>query len=423
MVDRARSLALDVLRRVATEGAFAGTVLRGALPADADERDRGLVTELVYGVLRRRAQLDKSLSRGGKRLKDVDPRLHDVLRLGAYQLMFLERVPDHAAVSTSVELARGRGGERAAGLVNALLRRIAERTPDDRHVAPADRARDPVQHVADVGSLPRVIAELWIAALGLDRAARAAAASLERAPLVLRTNLRRGTRDALVDALEGASPGHHPLAVHLPDKLGRLPAELAPVADGRATPQDEGSMAVIDLLDPQPGERVLDLCAAPGGKTTAIAERIGDGGKVVAYDRAIEKLPGIARSAARLGLAQVEVSEVPPEGHFDRVLVDAPCSGLGTLRRHPEIRWRFRADDLTRLTRIQGDVLARGASAVRPGGVLVYSVCTTTHAEGPAQLEAQADALAGFRLVEQRFTEPSEPGAPDGFFMARLERR
>lgn len=180
------------------------------------------------------------------------------------------------------------------------------------------------------------MAEILAADLGVPGALSFAVASLERAPLVLRANPLKTTAAALAEETEG-TVGAHPLAVHLPDRLGAVPADLLAVVEGRATPQDEASMRVLDLLAPEPGESILDVCAAPGGKTTAIAERLQDRGQVLAYDRAIEKLPGVRESAARLGLHIVETIEVlpPRDQRFDRVLVDAPCSGLGTLRRHP----------------------------------------------------------------------------------------
>lgn len=405
-----------------TQGAFAGATLRATFDREAlDERDRGLATELVYGVLRRRAQLDRAISKQGKRLKDLDPKLHDVLRLAAYQLLFLERVPDHAVVDAAVDQARARRGERAAGQANAILRKLAALPPEERVPTPPPIERDPIAHVAEAGSLPRVIAELLVEDLGAAEAARFALASLERAPLVLRANLLRSTRDALA-AEVGGTPGEHPLAVHLPAKSGGLPADLLAVAEGRATPQDEASMQVVSLLAPEPGERVLDVCAAPGGKTTASAERMKNQGAVVAHDRDPKKLGDVRESARRLGLSIIETVEAlpSPEGApFDRVLVDAPCSGLGTLRRHPEIRWRFKIEDLDRLVRVQRSVLAEGARRVRPGGVLVYSVCTVTRREGPDQLAA----LEGFGVLETIAPRPDQPGAPDGFFAAKLRRR
>ncbi len=420
----ARSLALDALRRVFTQGAFASAVLRSAFSAAPGlaPADRGLATELVYGVLRRRGQLDRALGRAAdKRLKDLDPKLHDVLRLGAYQLIFLDRVPAHAAVDAAVEQAKRRGGPRAAGQANAILRKLAALPPAERLPAPTPLARDAVRHVVEAGGLPQPLAELLVRDLGPAPAAAFALASLEPAPLTLRANLLRTTRAALRDEV-GGQDGAGPLAVRLPSGAGVLPAELPAVVEGRATPQDEASMRVVELLDPAPGEAILDVCAAPGGKTTYIAERLQDRGRVVAHDRLPDRLAMVGRSAARLGLGIVELAEVLPfeDERFDRVLVDAPCSGLGTLRRHPEIRWRFSPGDLESLTRTQREVLEEGARRVRPGGVLVYSVCTVTRAEAEAHLGALE---AEFEVETLLRTSPADEGAPDGFFAARMRRR
>jgi 16S rRNA (cytosine967-C5)-methyltransferase len=422
VADSARDVALEVLRRVFTQGAFAGAALRAELDKrrELDDRDRGLATELVYGVLRRRAQLDRAIGALGKRLKDLDPKLHDLLRLSAYQLLFLDRIPEHAAVDTAVEQARGRRGERGAAQANAILRKLAAIPRADRLPKPPPIERDPVAHVAEIGSLPRSIAAILVADLGVEGARDFALASLERAPLVLRANPLRTTKTALIEEV-GGTPGAHDRSVVLPEKLGALPADLLSVEEGRATPQDEGSMRVIDLLAPEPGDRVLDVCAAPGGKTTDIAERMSDRGKVIAHDRSPEKLDQVRKTAKRLGLSSVEIAAVlpsPGETPFDRVLVDAPCSGLGTLRRHPEIRWRFREEDLERLVQIQRSVLAEGAARVRPGGILVYSVCTVTAREGIDRIRA----LEGFEVQDVLRTSPDQPGAPDGFFAARLLR-
>lgn len=418
----ARDIALDVLRRVFTQGAFASTVLRSAFDREGGiaQAERALATELVYGVLRRRGQLDRALGRTQKRLKDLDPRLHDVLRLGAYQIMFLDRVPVHAAVSEAVEQAKGRLGPRGGGQVNAILRRLAETPPDQRMPPPADLEHEPVRAVAEAGSLPQPLAELLIRDLGKEEALAFALASLEQGPLTLRANRLRTTRDAIV-AEVGGEPGRNPFAVRLRPRAGMLPADLTCVQEGRATPQDEASMQVVELLDPQRGERVLDVCAAPGGKTTHIAERMGDEGRIVAHDRLPDRLARVDALAKRLGLGSIAIADLLPpieDAPFDRVLVDAPCSGLGTLRRHPEIRWRFQADQLDGLRTVQRRVLLEGARRVRIGGTLVYAVCTVTKLEG----EAQVAELDGFEPIEVLRTGPHQPGAPDGFFAAKLVR-
>ncbi len=417
----ARQVALDVIRRVFTQSAYASAALRQALEEHPlTEDDRALATELVYGVVRHRGHLDRALTRAaGKRLKDLDPKLHDVLRLAAYQIIYLDRVPDHAAVDQAVEQAKKRRGQPGGRQTNAILRKLVETPLQERLPLPPTLATDPVRAVAEEAGLPQTIARLLIDDLGPEEALAFGKASLEPVALALRVNRRRATREAIVEEVEG-SPGTLPWSVHLPG--GRLPADLPCVREGRATPQDEAAMRVAELVGAEPGERIFDICAAPGGKTTYMAEAMNDDGVIQAYDRLPGRRAMIRHSAERLGLRCIEVIDVLPadEETFDRVLVDAPCSGLGTLRRHPEIRWKLKPEDLESLTRTQAEVLQQGAERVRPGGVLVYSVCTVTRAESEDQVDALFDR---FDLEESFRTGPHQPGRPDGFFAARLRKR
>jgi 16S rRNA (cytosine967-C5)-methyltransferase len=418
----ARDLALEVLRRVFTQGSFASAALRSAFDRarDLPQNDRALATELVYGVLRRRGHLDRALTRMGKRLKDLDPRIHDILRLGAYQIIFLDRIPAHAAVSEAVDQAKHRAGPKAGGQVNAILRKLSTTSPEERIGPLPDRKREPARHVSEAGSIPLPLAEVLVADLGFDAALAFVIASLEIAPLTLRANRLKTTREALAEEV-GGTPGGNAWSVRLPAKAGGLPADLLAVVEGRATPQDEASMSVVELLDPQEGEKILDVCAAPGGKTTHAAEVMRDRGRIVAHDRLPERLARVAEQAKRLELSSIEtVPILPPiDELFDRVLVDAPCTGLGTLRRHPEIRWRCTKDQILELAKIQSEVLKEGAARVKPGGTLVYAVCTVTKAEG----EAHLSELEGFDVAELVRTSPEQTGAPDGFFAAKLIRR
>ena len=430
-ISPARQISLDVLHRVFTQGAFASAALRAEIKKTqgVSDQDKRLATDMVYGVLRLRNQLDKSIIKAAKlnrkkrirRFKDLDPKLHDVLRLAAYQIIFLDRVPDHAVVQEAVEQAKGRRGKPGASQTNGILRSLVD-TPKEQQLAVApELEKDPIAHISHAGSVSRAIAEIWIRDLGAEAARDLAIDCLQRAPLVLRANAMINTRNELLEKIEG-STGHHPLAIHLPARTGQLPAELECVREGQATVQDEASMHIIDLLDPQPEERILDVCAAPGGKTTAIAERMNDEGTVIAHDRTPEKLRNIENNAARLKLKSIAIAPVLPdlsEATFDRVLVDAPCSGLGTLRRHPEIRWRFRADDLTALTRTQTKVLQAGLDRLKPGGTLVYSVCTNTKAEA----EEILNKVEGFEITESIRYTPRDPGAPDAFFAAKLVKK
>jgi 16S rRNA (cytosine967-C5)-methyltransferase len=444
----ARALAWRVLDRVESSGAFADLALRAALDQSAlDARDRGFATELVYGTLRWRGRLDFLLSAVLDRpLERLEPRLRSVLRLGAYQLAFCDRVPDSAAVSESVRLARAIGLERATGLVNATLRRLARERCS--LAAPALDA-DPVAHLVHALSIPRWLAERWVAAHGAGEAAALAAASNAAPPHTVRANRRRGSRDALLAELRDRFPDAISCRF-APDGivLGRRGDASADPAfrDGRMTLQDEASQLVVELLDPQPGERILDACAAPGTKTTAIAERVGPDGCVVAIDRNPRRLGLVARDAARLGLDNVRTLagdaarpriEGLDDAPFDRILVDAPCSGLGALRRNPDARWRVQPAAIPELAALQRAIATALLPRLRPGGTLAYSTCTLTPEENedvitsllahdpalrrvrPAALPDSVRPLLGADAALRCWPHRHDT---DGFFAARLER-
>lgn len=446
--DDARALALRVLERVEESGAYADLALHAALARSRlDPRDRAFATELAYGTLRWRGRLDFLLAQvTGRPLARLEHRIVQVLRLGAYQLVFCDRVPDAAAVSESVRLAHTAGMGRAAGLVNAALRRLARER--DAIALPA-LADDPLAHLVHTLSFPRWIAERWITAFGAEEAAALANASNATPPRTLRANRRRISRDSLLAELRE----RFPLAAacrFAPDgvTLGRRgdPGDDPAFQEGRMTVQDEASQLVVELLDPQPGERVLDACAAPGAKATAIAERVGDAGQVVALDRNERRLGLVARDAARLGLDNLRVlladaSAAEIEGldgaPFDRILVDAPCSGLGALRRNPDARWRVQPEAIAQLAAVQGAILGAVAKRLRPGGTLVYSTCTLCPEENDdvvkgllasvpelrraseATIPASLRSLVGPDAVLRCWPQHHDT---DGFFAARIER-
>ncbi|MEM1024570.1 MAG: transcription antitermination factor NusB [Myxococcota bacterium] len=413
----ARDVALEVLRRVDADAAFASTVLRAELQRrKASPADAGLATEIVYGLLRKRSFVDAALAHvSGRRIKDIDRRLIDILRIGAYQLMELDRIPDHAAVDLAVRQAKRRKAH--GGFVNAVLRKLARTPAEERLPKGPDPDAPAERQVSFHGGVPLALAKQLVDDLGPEEALAFARASLASAPLTLRVHPR--AEPTAIAAEVGGAIGELPYAVHLPG--GGLPADLDCVRRGDASPQDEAAMRVVELLAPEPGETILDLCAAPGGKTTHIAERLAGRGRVLAYDRLPRRLARVAENAARLRLDEVETIDVLPAEteRFDRVLVDAPCSGLGTLRRHPELRWKFDPNGLAELTRTQDLVLGQGLARLGPGGVLVYSVCTITKAEGENRL---AHLGPDFEVEHSLRTGPHESGAPDGFFMARIRR-
>ena len=434
----ARTCAYVVLRRVFEQDAWADRALHGeARRLGLDARERALATRLSYGAVQRVATLDHVIGRlAGRSAAKLDAPVLAALRLGVLQLAFLDRIPAHAAVTESVELAKA-DAPRAAGFVNAVLRRAASESRAYVATLP-DRTPD---EAALRHSHPRWIARLWFDALGAETARALLAAGNEPAEAALRANTLRTDVAALTARLPVPS---HP-APDLPEGIvldGPLDAFETPEwQQGHFMPQSRAAMLVARLLDPQPGETLLDLCAAPGGKTTHLAALQGDRGRIVAVERHAGRAQALRLTAERMGATSVEVrvgdASAPqePEG-YDRVLVDPPCSDLGTLAARPDARWR-KAGRPPELALAQAAILAAGAHALRPGGVLVYSTCTISPVENERVVEAflaarrdfEADDLGAvvpsFRhMTSPRFlqTLPSRDRT-DGFFVARLRRR
>ena len=423
-----RALALEALARVES-GGYSNLVLPALLrDSGLDGRDRALATDLVYGTLRRQGQADFLLERVSHRaLPELDPPVRAALRLGAYQL--LAGVAAHAAVGATVGALSAPpsppAARWAAPFVNAVLRRVADLGPDWPWPAGEDAGA-----VAVRTSHPRWIVELLRRDLGSDAGAVLAAAN-EPPAVTLRPNPLRTTADGLGAELAAGGVEVEPgrlvptaLLVRGVGDLARLPA----VADGRATPQDQASQAVAAALGARPGERILDLAAAPGGKATGLAEVMGDDGLVAAVDLRPGRAARVRDAAVRLGLRSVQVLSAdgrrlplrPPRsadqpsagdpGRFDRVLLDAPCSGLGVLRRRPEARWRLQPAAIDRAAGLQRELLTAAVARVRPGGLVAYSVCTLTREE---TLEIDAWAAAAFPGLAA-VDGPGPPWRPHG---------
>lgn len=439
----ARELAVGILTRVEERDAYADILLESALRAEGlEERERALLTQLVYGTLRWRGALDWRLERGLRAgLAGTEPQLRNLLRVALYQLAFLSRVPDYAAVNEAVTLAKRIGGAKKAALVNAVLRAILR--DEDRFALP-DRERDETAYLAVRWSHPEWLVRMWRDYIGQAELEPLLEANNEEAPLVVRVNRLKASREAVLERLGGlGSPTRYaPQGVRLRGiaRIGELPGFSA----GLYQVQGEASQLVGFLLDPKPGERVLDACAAPGGKATHLAELMGDSGEVVAADiseRGLEKLRGSAR---RLGLKAVravrhDMTEPLPATwrlRYDRVLVDAPCSGLGTLRSHPEVKWRRSPADIARLAELQKKMLREAVGALKPGGVLVYATCTLSRAENESVVEALLEegrllleGAAPFLPAAARsmvrggyfFSLPHRHDT-DGFFAARMRK-
>lgn len=452
----ARAVALAVLGQLEDEQAFLQPALQAtATRAALDPRDRGLALELVMGVERWRLRLDHALEPHVTRgLAHTDPLARRILRLAAYQLLYLDRIPARAAVHSAVDLARAAHGEGVARFVNGVLRGLT------RDLAALPEGDAP-EAISIRHSQPLWLVARWHAAHGPAHATALAEAHNRPAPLTLRVAGDAPDRDALADRLraEGATvraTRYSPDGLHLEDHPA--PFEGESFRDGWWQAQDEASQLVIHLLDAQPGDRIWDVCAAPGGKTRAIARQMGHG-FLLATDLnplKAERLGRLLRQHAHVSVrthdaqqplpagalaASEATTEAAPlsaaDGGFDRVLVDAPCTGLGVMRRHPELKWRRTEADLHARTELQRRILATAADAVRPGGLLVYSVCSDTPEEGPEQIDAFLAARPDYvldpppegavdwsPLTDGRGClrlDPHTHGA-DGFFAARLRR-
>jgi 16S rRNA (cytosine967-C5)-methyltransferase len=401
-VTTARSVAVEVVRRVTDEEAYSTRVLPALLERSRlDARDRSLATELALGTLRHLPALDRAIGlRASRPLGRMSPGARAALRLGAYQLLFM-RIPSHAAVSASVDLAT----PRERGFVNAILRKLADDPP-----AAATGSTDEAISTR-TGMAPWAVKELRLL-LGDDEAEVAAEAFGERGLLSLRVNTCVTSVDAFVRGLRAS--GHTPRPAQLyPDCVlldGGDPARLRGFAQGWFAVQDQASAFVVHALDPQPGDRVLDVCASPGGKAAHARCLVGETGCVVAGDVRPERAALVRSTAERLHVAVLVVAQDGTRpaiaGTFDRVLVDAPCSGMGSARRRPELLWRPRRADLSSLARLQVAIASAAADRLRPGGRLVYSVCTFPRAE----TDAACDALVKHRPE----LEPVAIDGPDG---------
>jgi 16S rRNA (cytosine967-C5)-methyltransferase len=453
-VSPARALAYAVVRATFEEDAFTERAFR----AEADRlglsgRDRAQAQRLAYGAVQRRGTSDVAIERlAGRSTRLLDPPVLAALRLGLYELLFADATPDHATVDQAVELVKTAGASHASGFVNAILRRAARERPQLVETLLGDDSTPAAAAVAD--SAPRWLAEMWWRELGEASARSALAACNERIEVAMRVNPLRARREEMLARLREEGVEAHPAEADWPlaapemlvidGRIGESVSEA--IAAGGLTPQSRGSAAVVEALDPQEGEHVLDLCAGPGIKTGQIATRMGDRGEVISVELDPTRAGEVAAQARRLGLRSVTVieadaTEAGMAAGFDRVLLDAPCSDLGTLASRPDARWRKSPQTIERLVAVQDELLRHAAAVLRPGGTLVYSTCTISRRENEERVAAllrtsaegevpplQLDDL-GARA--SRLAAPAEPRClqlrPDrdrttGFFIARLTR-
>jgi 16S rRNA (cytosine967-C5)-methyltransferase len=454
LIAPARALAFETVRATFEQDAHTERFFRDAAGRrDLPGRERAQAQRLAFGAVQRRGTADAAIERLAERsLRSLDPPVLAALRVGFYELLFADATPDHAAVGQAVELAKGAGAAHAAGLVNAVLRRAARERVQLSESLLGDDSTPERASVAH--SAPLWLARMWWEELGAEGARSLLAACNQPSELGLRVNTLRTSRDAALAGLReagieaGAAGGAWPLAapegIVASGRTGSTVPDL--VAAGELTPQSRGSAAVVEVLDPRPGEQVLDLCAGPGIKTGQIAARMEDRGEVISVEQDPIRAAEVAGQAGRLGLRSVTVVEASaaatgmPPG-FDRVLLDPPCSDLGALASRPDARWRKSPRTVERLAGLQGEFLAAGLQALRPGGTLVYSTCTISRREGEDRIAALLARGAGGEVppfsvedlgaLAPELASPHDPRClqvrPDrdcttGFFICRLKR-
>ena len=442
-----RHLAIEILLKVDTRKAYADILLDHSLKAAAlSNRDRALLTELAYGTLRWRGKIDARLNLYLRSsLEDTDPFIRNLLRVTFYQLLFLDKIPAYAAVDEAVELAKAHDGDKVAGFVNAVLRNFLRREDKTPATQPID---DRQAALAAEHSHPRWLVEKWLDYFGREETEALMRANNEPAPLVLRVNSLKSSREALLallikSGISAVATRWSPAGIWV---KSRSPVDQLPgFREGLFQVQGEASQLVSYILSPEKGERILDACAAPGGKTTHIAELMADTGQLIALDKSEKGIERIRENVARLGLTSVRGAKSDVSHRllaefrnpYDRILVDAPCSGLGTLRSHPEIKWHRNETDIKRLSHLQKNIINQVVHYLKPGGVLVYSTCTLTRDENENFVKEFLEHHNEFVLDDAASYLPKEASSliqgsyytalphrhnTDGFFAARMRK-
>lgn len=411
----ARECALKILYQT-DQGAYSDAALKEGIAQITLSEDKGLITELVYGVIGNKSRLDFIIASYSKLpLKKLSKWIINILRMGIYQMIFLDKIPESAAVNESVKLAKRYGHAASAGFVNGVLRNVA------KNGAPE------CEDLATCYSHPEWIVKMWEKRYGKEFTKELLAANNQKASITIRVNTLKTNIEELKVWLEEKG-----IQAKIIDDIclevkgiGNVEA-LEAYQKGLFIVQDMASMAAVEALGPKPGEMILDVCAAPGGKTTYIAQRMENQGEVIAFDLHAHKVEIINKNAQRMGISIIEAQEQNAENireelikKADRVLVDVPCSGLGIIRKKPDIKWTKTLQDIDELSKVQQRILQTASSYVRKGGRLVYATCTISEKENEVQLDQFLKKNANFKLEEKRQLFPHTDHC-DGFFIGVL---
>jgi 16S rRNA (cytosine967-C5)-methyltransferase len=429
----AREAALEVLVRTEQDRSYSNLLLNQTLQKyTLDKPDAGLTTEIVYGTIQRQNTIDYFLKKFvAKGLAKLEPWVRSLLRLSFYQLYYLDRIPDHAVVNEAVNLAKRKGHQGISGMVNGVLRSVIRqkaelKLPDGLPAA---------ERIALTHSHPEWLVRRWLHQLGEAKTELICQANNEPPRVSIRVNTLKLSREAMLEKLEQAAVEAEPSQLAADGIIVSGGGNMALTdwfKQGFISVQDESSMLVAETVDPRAGEKVLDCCAAPGGKTAHMAEKMMDRGELWACDIYEHKEKLVEEQAKRLGLSSIRtvladarhLQERFPAASFDRILLDAPCSGLGVIRRKPDMKWTKSERELDEICAVQHELLERIHPLLRPGGVLVYSTCTIEYNENEGMVRRFLEAHPEFVQDEEPFRQiyPYEHHS-DGFFIAKLRKR
>ncbi|KJS81461.1 MAG: hypothetical protein JM58_16855 [Peptococcaceae bacterium BICA1-8] len=443
----ARQFALKVLYQVNEEEAYANIALDKAFSQFQldDPRDKGLATELVYGCIKYKGHLDWVVNKFAKpQVNKMAPWIRNIIRLGLYQIMFLDKVPVSAAINESVKLAKKYGHQGTVKFVNGVLRNIER---NRQKINYPSLAKEPVQHISIVYSFPVWLVERWIGEFGVENTIKLCVFFNNPSPLWIRTNTLQTTRNGLKEALEAQAVNCQE-SMKTPEGLRIINSvdisKIEAFKAGLFTVQDESSMLVSHILSPQAGQRILDVCSGPGGKTSHLAQLMNNDGEIIAFDVHEHRLELIRETCERLGITIVKTvlqdaraaTQIVLE-QVDAVLVDAPCTGLGVLGRRPDARWRKKPEDIAELEHIQKEILKEASRLVKSGGALVYSTCTINQEENINVINDFLKDNPDFSLdtnLSKYIPYSTDEGQKgwiqflpfshnmDGFFIARMQR-
>ena len=441
-----RQIAFLALREVHRRGAFADAALdRTFRNSQLSDLDRRLVTELVYGSVRRMRAIDFIIDKlATKKSSQQPPELRTILHLGLYQLQYLNHIPPSAAVNTTVQLAKENSFSGLSSFVNGLLRQYIRLTETDLNPLTITNYKSSVERLGILHSFPDWLVELWIEQIGETETEQLCEWFNQSPTIDLRINPLKSSIAQIETAFQAQNIStsripHLPQALRLNGSTGAI-QNLPGYSEGWWTIQDSSAQLVTHLLDPQPGEIIIDACAAPGGKTTHSAELMQDTGTIYACDKTASRLKKLTENADRLQMKSIKI-HTGDSRHFpefinlaDRVLLDAPCSGLGTLHRRADARWRHTPENIQQQSQLQSELLANAARFVKSGGVLVYATCTIHPLENEQVVRSFLDSNPDWQIEPPTIDLPVQPSPEgwvkvwphkhqmDGFFMVRLKR-